>query len=607
MPITTPGRLVLGDILPDTVWSPGEELDKKGISKVLDRLADAGSDEYRTTLKKMYGAGAEAATFAGREGSAGLSDLAVSPRLKAMREAMRAHVRKIAQSDMHEATKNRHIVQYVEGMAPKVREAVMREAMDGGSSMALAASKGFRSNPEQITQMLFGNLQMYDSKGRAIPVPGLSGYGEGVSPLEYWAGSYTSRKGYWDQQFATAQSGYLGKKMSFASQRLRINGDDCGTTDGIDVQGDDSENVGSVLARPIAGLEAGHALRKEDLSKLKGKEIMVRSAVTCALPEGLCKKCAGKRENGDFPEKGAFVGITSSRVLSEPMMQTLALGSKHTGASASVVDDEDLKGLKEIIQFVNVPERFRGAAVLSHVDGKVDKISKAPQGGSYVHIGKERRHVPPHREVTVKPGDTVEMGDVLTDGTPSPSELGAYKGLGEARLYFATKFHDILRNNRAPGHRRHTETLARALYDRVRIVDPDGWKNHAPGDVLSYSMLRSEYSPRKGSEDKEPARALGGYLERPVLHYTIGTRMTPSVAARLSKHGVKSVKVHQDKPVFEPAIARVEDLLQKDPDWKVRLSGFGLKRSLLDAATHGSESPDDSLSYVPMLMDPTRL
>jgi biotin carboxyl carrier protein len=66
------------------------------------------------------------------------------------------------------------------------------------------------------------------------------------------------------------------------------------------------------------------------------------------------------------------------------------------------------------------PKVFPGGAILSKVDGRVTEVRKAPQGGSFITVGNTTVYSPIARTVKVKVGDTVEAGDMLTNGVPNP-------------------------------------------------------------------------------------------------------------------------------------------------------------------------------------------
>jgi hypothetical protein len=76
-----------------------------------------------------------------------------------------------------------------------------------------------------------------------------------------------------------------------------------------------------------------------------------------------------------------------------------------------------------------------------------------------------------------------------------------------------------------------------------------------PDDVSRTRPWSTPTSPAPATRSR-PDRALGKYLERPVLHYTIGTKVRPSVLKELKEFGVKEVVAHADPPPFEPEMIR---------------------------------------------------
>lgn len=93
----------------------------------------------------------------------------------------------------------------------------------------------------------------------------------------------------------------------------------------------------------------------------------------------------------------------------------------------------------------------------------------------------------------------------------------------------------------------------------------------------------------------------GFYLEKPVLHYTIGTKLRPSVLKELESFGVKEVCAHKDPPPFEPEMIRGMAHVANDPDWATRLLGGYQQNSLLEGARRGSTSNTEGTSFVPAL------
>jgi hypothetical protein len=276
--------------------------------------------------------------------------------------------------------------------------------------------------------------------------------------------------------------------------------------------------------------------------------------------------------------------------------------SKHSGGVVGA-SAPTRGGFKSINQLVQVPESFQGGATLASLDGHVEKITDAPQGGKYVTIGKTEHYVSPDQQVTVKAGQKLEAGDLLSDGVPNPSEITNYKGLGEGRQAFMRAFKDALKASNVSVHRRNLEVLARGLVNHVRITDPDGFEGFLPEDVVTYDEIRRAYRPREGAGLLPPSRAVGQYLEAPAMHYTVGTRVTPSVAKRLADSGVTEVTSHSKPPPFEPIMVRAMESGLRDPNPLTRMQGSYLSKGLLESVHRGRSAKRHDTSFIPALVE----
>ena len=277
--------------------------------------------------------------------------------------------------------------------------------------------------------------------------------------------------------------------------------------------------------------------------------------------------------------------------------------AKHTGGVAGA--DKAVSGFAHIDQMIQVPKTFKGGATHAQRDGKVAAVVDAPQGGKYVTVGDEQHYIPHGFDSHVKVGDSVEAGDVLSDGIPNPAEIVQHKGIGEGRRYFVKAFSDAYRASGMSSHRRNVELLARGLIDHVKVTEEFG--DHVEDDIVPYSGVEKDWTPREGSRVTGLSSAVGKYLERPVLHHTIGTRVRPGMLPELKEFGVNNLEVHDDPPPFEPTMVRGMYNLMHDPDWMTRHLGSGLEKSTLQAAHRGSSSDIAGTSYVPALAERTQL
>lgn len=275
----------------------------------------------------------------------------------------------------------------------------------------------------------------------------------------------------------------------------------------------------------------------------------------------------------------------------------VANSAKHSGGVAGA--EKAVSGFKLISQLAAVPKHFPGNAGHAQRDGTVTSVEPGVAGGWNVKVGSAEHHVPAGNTPSVRPGDEVEAGDVLSDGIPNPAEIVAHKGIGEGRRYFTHAFREALRGAGIKTNRRNVELIARGLIDHVKLDEEQG--EHVPGDLVSYQALEHSYVPRADAARRDLAAAHNTYLEEPVLHFTIGTHVKPSVARTLREFGVKDVLTHPAPPPFAPQMVRLPDNLRHDPDWLSRLYGSSLRRGFLDSVHRGGPSDEAGTSFVPSL------
>ena len=349
----TIGRILVGAAIPADMQDPERVFDKKTAGAFFAELARRHPDKYADVLQNLNNISRAVGTETGGMASIKLSDLQTPPRLKEYRKQLRGRIHAVSQDpSLSMKQKNDKIVSTMHKALPTIHKNIAQEVYGRDNAFGQSVKLGVRGSPSQLAQILFGDMLVADHKGRPIPIPGLHGYGEGVTPTEYWAGTYGARKGFSDVQFATAKTGFLSKQMALMTHRLKVTGDDCGAEKvGIQADGDNPEIIGSVLAKDVAGIEAGTVLDKKHMPKLRGKEPLLRSVITCQQPEGICQRCSGKHDNDQFPSIGAYIGITSARTTGEPMTQQLGLSSKHTGGVVGV-NDQNVSGLDEVTQFM---------------------------------------------------------------------------------------------------------------------------------------------------------------------------------------------------------------------------------------------------------------
>lgn len=598
---TTTGQLLINEALPIDMRDYRRVLDKKSLSKLLGDLARKHPKQYRDVSHKLSQIGKMAAFTSGGN-SFGLQHMtrALSGRERRLvlgKKLKALYNDNVISDDMRE----QQIIKLTGELMAKQQNEIFDESKRENNPLAIQLLGAGRGNKMNLASLRGSDGLYQDHREKIIPVPVLRSYAQGLSPLEYWAGTYGARQGVMAVKFATQEAGFLSKQLNQIAHRSLITQLDkpggFATLRGLPVDVSDPDNEGSLLAHNIGGYKANTVLTPsilKDLKKRKVKRILVRSPAVTGTPDGgVYARDAGVREFNRLPSVGENVGLVAAQALSEPLAQA-QLSAKHTGGVAG--ESKAVSGFDYINQLVQVPRVFKGGAAHSTVDGIVQSIEDAPAGGKYVMINNQKHYVASGYELKVKKGSRIEAGDVISEGSPNPAMIVQYKGIGEGRRYFIKSFQDAFRSANLSGHRRNVELLARGLINHVRLTKEVG--SFVPDDIVAYSTLEHQYKPRSGAKDTQPARSLGKYLEKPYLHYTIGTKVRPSMLKNFKEFGVKEISVHDDEPPFAPEMIRGMANLQHDPDWMTRMFGSNLKGSLLKGVHRGAVADEAGTSFV---------
>jgi signal peptidase I len=201
--------------------------------------------------------------------------------------------------------------------------------------------------------------------------------------------------------------------------------------------------------------------------------------------------------------------------------------------------------------------------------------------------------------VTVKVGDKVEAGDSISTGIPNISQVVKYKGIGEGRRSLRDAIYEFYKQNGLPVIRKNIELLVRGIVDHIQIKKR--YNYFLPGDIIKYSDFERFYKIRPGSVEEEVDKTLNKYLEKPVLHYTIGTKITPRVIETLKKFDIDRIVVNSEPPIFEPIMVPLERQILYDPDWQTKLLGGYQLQKFLNQFYEGAVSELRSTSFVPAL------
>jgi DNA-directed RNA polymerase subunit beta' len=596
----TLGRILVNQALPEQYRDDPRLFSGKGYDDVLADLARSHPEEYRKVSSRLMELGRHASYYEGT--TLGLSDLR-SPLAdrQELFDEVRKREKEINDSDGTDKEKAEVRNQVYADMQQLITDNTYDNAVKTRNPLGLQVMSKARGNPTQLSAMISSPGAFKNAKGETIPTFITRSYSEGLRPHELYAATFGTRQGVISTKFATRDAGDFGKQLNVASADLVVTQDDCGTLGGIPVDVEDPDNLGAVLARDSGGYKMGTPINKTVLDTLnrKGfKKLLVRSPVTCNADGGICKLCAGQREDGEFPDLRDHIGMQAASALAERVAQG-ALNVKHSGGQKG--KQETYAGFPIIEQLASVPESFKHKASVAELDGQVQDIQPAPQGGTFITIADTQHYVGPEQAVQVKVGDTMEAGDQMSSGIVNPADVVRHKGVGEGRRYFAERLTKAFRDSKLGVNRRNAEVVARAAINHVEVDEPEGLGGYMPGEVAQYSSFAHGYVPRPGSTTLNPGKAVGQYLEQPALHYTIGSRVTPNMVKQMKEFGVDKVTANEQEPGFSPTMVRLRINPHHGRDWMGRLQGSYLMDVVTEAAQKGEQSNIHGLNPVPGL------
>ncbi len=276
------------------------------------------------------------------------------------------------------------------------------------------------------------------------------------------------------------------------------------------------------------------------IADLKLSEVRVRTVINCKSPRGICKKCYGYDLGYNKPVKlGTAVGIIAAQSIGEPGTQ-LTLKTFHTGGVAGKDITQGLPRVEEIFEARVIKRK----AVIAEVSGQVKIIEEA--GARKIQIKYDANREETYKikkgydlnfatgdtvepedvimekgkiqvkakskgviEITdsqvkvivsgqdfkeyplasndalwVSPGDLVNVGDQLTEGSVDLYELYAIKGVEAVQKYIIKEIQFIYSSQGQKLNDKHIEIIARQMFSRCLIVD-SGDTNLLPGEIAS--------------------------------------------------------------------------------------------------------------------------
>ncbi|PPK58790.1 DNA-directed RNA polymerase subunit beta' [Marinobacter persicus] len=112
--------------------------------------------------------------------------------------------------------------------------------------------------------------------------------------------------------------------------------------------------------------------------------------------------------------------------------------------------------------------------------------------------------IPKHRQLNVFEGETVEKGEVISDGPSNPHDILRLLGVVELAKYITNEIQDVYRLQGVVINDKHIEVIVRQMLRKVEITDP-GDTTLLSGDQVEITQVLEE-NERVETLDKEPAK-----------------------------------------------------------------------------------------------------
>ncbi|WP_372966311.1 DNA-directed RNA polymerase subunit beta' [Marinobacter sp.] len=175
--------------------------------------------------------------------------------------------------------------------------------------------------------------------------------------------------------------------------------------------------------------------------------------------------------------------------------------------------------------------RPKESAILAEISGVVS-FGKETKGKKRLVITPKDDDayevlIPKHRQMNVFEGETVEKGEVISDGPSNPHDILRLLGVVELAKYITNEIQDVYRLQGVVINDKHIEVIVRQMLRKVEITDP-GDTTLLSGDQVEITHVLEE-NEKAIAADKEPAR-----FERLLLGITKASLATESFISAAS-------------------------------------------------------------------------
>ncbi|MBT4989844.1 MAG: DNA-directed RNA polymerase subunit beta' [Rickettsiales bacterium] len=452
---TTPGRILISEILPEGIDLTFEVVNKIMTKKEVSNLIDI---IYRTYGQKATVIFADQLMYLGFKNatvssiSFGKDDMVIPGskyrHINSTLDEIKEYEQQYSDGLITVGEKYNKVIDAWSLCSEKVAEDMMRQISTADkskvqsdspsesiNSVYMMAHSGARGSATQIKQLAGMRGLMAKPSGEIIETPIIANFKEGLSVFEYFNSAHGARKGLADTALKTANSGYLTRRLVDVAQDCIVTEVDCKTKKFITVFPEiEGANVTVPLSDKVLGRTAivdiidprsnkvvvkkDHIINEEQsqiIDEIGYDVLHIRSSLTCEAKRGICAKCYGRDlSTGRIVNIGEAVGVIAAQSIGEPGTQ-LTMRTFHIGGAAQ-------KGAEQssVESPINGVIAYDNMAVVKNSKGNMIVLNRnshlliKDESGSQ----KAKYKVPYGARLKALEGDKVKIGDKLAEWDP---------------------------------------------------------------------------------------------------------------------------------------------------------------------------------------------
>ena len=442
-------------------------------------------------------------------------------------EQVKKYTKMYRRGIMLDSERKRNVIRIWEDTKKEIEKEIKKVMEDEASinDIFLMADSGARGSSSNFIQLAGMRGLMAKPNGESMEIPVKACFKEGMSMSDFFISTHGARKGSTDTALKTAESGYLTRRLVDVSQDITITTEDCGTDKGLVMTTLYKKNekdptfdpvndmlvslkdriVGRFAAKPVYGKVGSKKVLlvnkgglidgdiADQIVKAGVKEVEVRTNLTCNCSVGVCVKCYGTdlSTNG-LVEKGEVVGIVAAQSIGEPGTQ-LTMRTFHSGGVASGSDDitQGLPRVQELFE-ARAP---KGQGIISEIKGTVESVELVKDSRYEIKIHSD---IPNNDKVyltdagkkaIVKEGESVEAGDLISEGAVNIKELLRVSSVDKVEKYILKEIQKSYRTAAAVEiSDKHVEIIVKQMLQKVVVID-SGETELLPGTLISKPEL----------------------------------------------------------------------------------------------------------------------